>query len=259
MNAATEFDLGPLTWVKGEIDLALQRAEEALGQYEAGADGTPPLKFCRTHVHQVHGALAIVGLDGITQVTESLESLLTAIEDGRQVSDEAAVAAVHQALAGIRLYLDELMAGEKAREQKYQQVEALEKKRNALLAAINKRGDMIATPSIPDILGGLDKSFSSDVWLTDLGFTLGLGERKGAPPAPGAAAATGGNKAGGRLDLRGAARNYAAVYQFVEKFSSQPGVIQVQVVETLRNRKPDDSSVSFVVEAQLANAPGKKP
>jgi hypothetical protein len=31
MNAATEFDLGPLTWVKGEIDLALQRAEEALG------------------------------------------------------------------------------------------------------------------------------------------------------------------------------------------------------------------------------------
>ena len=30
MNAATEFDLGPLTWVKGEIDLALQRAEEML-------------------------------------------------------------------------------------------------------------------------------------------------------------------------------------------------------------------------------------
>ena len=154
---------------------------------------------------------------------------------------------------------DELMAGEKAREQKYQQVEALEKKRNALLAALNKREDMIATPSIPDILGGLDKSFSSDVWLTDLGFTLGLGERKGTPPAPGVAAASGGNKAGGRLDLRGAARNYAAVYQFVEKFSSQPGVIQVQVIETLRNRKPDDSSVSFVVEAQLANAAGKKP
>ncbi len=27
MSAATEFDVGPLTWVKGEIDLALQRAE----------------------------------------------------------------------------------------------------------------------------------------------------------------------------------------------------------------------------------------
>ena len=66
MNAATEFDLGPLTWVKGEIDLALERAEEAFGQYLAEADVTK-LKFCRTHVHQVHGALSIVGLDGITQ------------------------------------------------------------------------------------------------------------------------------------------------------------------------------------------------
>ena len=38
MNAATEFDLGPLTWVKGEIDLALERAAEALGQHEGRED-----------------------------------------------------------------------------------------------------------------------------------------------------------------------------------------------------------------------------
>jgi chemosensory pili system protein ChpA (sensor histidine kinase/response regulator) len=111
MNAPTEFDLGPLTWVKGEIDLALQRAEEALGQHEAGAAGTP-LKFCRTHVHQVHGALSIVGLDGVTQVTESIEALLTAIEDTSLASDAAAIAALRQAFSGVRLYLDDLMVGE---------------------------------------------------------------------------------------------------------------------------------------------------
>ncbi|MEN9477936.1 MAG: hypothetical protein RLZZ300_2077, partial [Pseudomonadota bacterium] len=111
MNAATEFDLGPLTWVKGEIDLALERAEEAFGQYLAEADVTK-LKFCRTHVHQVHGALSIVGLDGITQVTESLESLLEVIEDGRRTADEQPVSAIRQAITGIRAYLDELMAGE---------------------------------------------------------------------------------------------------------------------------------------------------
>jgi chemosensory pili system protein ChpA (sensor histidine kinase/response regulator) len=82
MNAATEFDLGPLTWVKAEIDLALGRAEQALGEYQLGGDATR-LKFCRTHVHQVYGALSIVGLDGVTQVTESLEALLLAIEEGR--------------------------------------------------------------------------------------------------------------------------------------------------------------------------------
>lgn len=95
MNAATEFDLGPLTWVKGEIDQALQRATDALAQHEAGGDKTP-LKFCRTHVHQVHGALAIVGLDGVTQVTESLELLLAAIEDGRQNVSENTSAVIRQ-------------------------------------------------------------------------------------------------------------------------------------------------------------------
>ncbi len=111
MNAATEFDLGPLTWVKGEIDLALERAEEALGHYVANADVTQ-LKFCRTHVHQVHGALSMVGLDGVTQVTESLESLLDAVEDGRVAAGEPVWGAVRSAMLGIRAYLDELMAGE---------------------------------------------------------------------------------------------------------------------------------------------------
>ena len=111
MNAATEFDLGPLTWVKGEIDLALERAEAAFGQYVAETDVTK-LKFCRTHVHQVHGALSIVGLDGITQVTESLEALLDALEEGRAALDDATVSAVGRAMAGVRAYLDELMAGE---------------------------------------------------------------------------------------------------------------------------------------------------
>lgn len=111
MNAATEFDLGPLTWVKSEIDLALERAETALAQSAAGADATQ-IKFCRTHVHQVHGALSMVGLDGVTQVTESLEGVLLAIEEGRQAPGDETAAVLHQALAALRQYLDELMAGE---------------------------------------------------------------------------------------------------------------------------------------------------
>ncbi|MCL2635677.1 MAG: Hpt domain-containing protein, partial [Betaproteobacteria bacterium] len=104
--------MGPLTWVKGEIDLALQRAVEALSQYAAGGDDTTPLKFCHTHVHQVYGALSIVGLDGVTQVVESLEVLLKAYEEGRQPADESGLATVRQVLANIRQYLDDLMVGE---------------------------------------------------------------------------------------------------------------------------------------------------
>ena len=80
MNAATEFDVGPLTWVKSEIDLALERADQALQQYiasvAAGAGDPTQLKFCRTHLHQVQGALTIVGLDGVTQFAEAVEAML---------------------------------------------------------------------------------------------------------------------------------------------------------------------------------------
>lgn len=111
MSAATEFDLGPLTWVKGEIDLALQRAEEALGEYAASGDATK-LKFCRTHVHQVHGALAIVGLDGVTRVTESIEALLLAMEEGRTSPETHGADVVREAFGALHEYLDALMLGE---------------------------------------------------------------------------------------------------------------------------------------------------
>jgi chemosensory pili system protein ChpA (sensor histidine kinase/response regulator) len=111
MNAATEFDLGPLTWVKGEIDLALQRAEQALDEYVASADRTQ-LKFCRTHVHQVHGALAMVGLEGVTLLTEATEALLAGMEDDRLPSGDAAITALRQTLGALHQYLDDLMAGE---------------------------------------------------------------------------------------------------------------------------------------------------
>jgi len=111
MNAASDFDLGPLTWVKGEIDLALERATEALGQHELSGDVTQ-LKFCRTHIHQVHGALSIVGLDGVTQVTESLEALLNSLEERRlQLTGEVATT-MALVMAALRKYLDDLIAGE---------------------------------------------------------------------------------------------------------------------------------------------------
>ena len=35
MNSPTDFDIGPLTWVKSEIDLALERGDKALQQFTA--------------------------------------------------------------------------------------------------------------------------------------------------------------------------------------------------------------------------------
>lgn len=116
MNAATEFDVGPLGWVKSEIDLALARADEALQRYTAstanGAGDLTEIKFCRTHLHQVQGALTIVGLDGVTQFAEALESLLVAIEQQNRPANPENIALIGRSLAAIHHYLDELIVSQ---------------------------------------------------------------------------------------------------------------------------------------------------
>jgi len=111
MNAATEFDVGPLTWVKSEIDLALERAAEALAQFATSGDATQ-VKFCRTHLHQVRGALAIVGLDGVTQFADALEALLGDIEQQKIAATPELAPLIKEALGAIRHYLDDLVNGE---------------------------------------------------------------------------------------------------------------------------------------------------
>ncbi|GHU26661.1 hypothetical protein AGMMS50256_04450 [Betaproteobacteria bacterium] len=116
MKAATEFDVGPLTWVKSEIDLALERAVSALDQFSAsvasGATDLTQIKFCCTHLHQVQGALTIVGLDGVTQFAEALEGLLEAIETGVHPLSESSIGLARKALGAIDQYLGGLVNGQ---------------------------------------------------------------------------------------------------------------------------------------------------
>jgi chemosensory pili system protein ChpA (sensor histidine kinase/response regulator) len=116
MNAPTDFDIGPLTWVKSEIDLALERAEQALQGFPADSPDAQgdrqQIRFCRTHLHQVQGALTIVGLDGVTQVAEAMEFLLEVLEKQQQPVDAAAVSLVHRSLTALRHYLDDLISGQ---------------------------------------------------------------------------------------------------------------------------------------------------
>ena len=91
MNATTDLHAGPLTWVKGEIDLALGRAGEAVAAARADQDRNGNLQFAQTHLHQVRGALSIVGLDGLTALTDALDRLLAELaRSERPYSDELA-------------------------------------------------------------------------------------------------------------------------------------------------------------------------
>ena len=111
MTARAEFDVGPLSWVKGEIDQALQRGQEALHAFAANNEDAAQLKSSRSHLHQAHGALSIVGLDGITCLSEELESLLAGIEKEASLRKTEIFALAERTFSGILAYLDQLMAG----------------------------------------------------------------------------------------------------------------------------------------------------
>ncbi len=116
MTATTEFDIGPLTWVKSEIDLALERAATALHEFTLSAKGAPEdftqLRFCRTHLHQVQGALTIVSLDGVTQFAEAVEALLVAVEQKQCKAANVVIPLAQRAIVALGHYLDDLMAGQ---------------------------------------------------------------------------------------------------------------------------------------------------
>src|SRR5437867_3994776 len=111
MTARADFDVGPLSWVKGEIDHAIQRAQEALRAFAANSGDAAQIKSSQSHLHQAHGALSIVGLEGITRVSEELEGLLAGIEKEASLRKSEIFRVVERALNGIRAYLDQLMAG----------------------------------------------------------------------------------------------------------------------------------------------------
>ena len=112
MRTAADFDLGPLTWVKSEIDQALEKSLASLRKHAANPGESNQIRFSQTHFHQAHGALQIVGLDGVTRLSEELDGLLGDIAKAGGAPKPEQLAAAERAFSGITAYLDQLLGGE---------------------------------------------------------------------------------------------------------------------------------------------------
>ena len=110
-NPAAGFDLGPLTWVKTEIDHSLAQARENLDKVGLLPAERAPVKYILTHLHQATGALAMVGLGAATRFNEELEKLVASIEACEALAVPERVGAAKRAIAAISDYLDGLLAG----------------------------------------------------------------------------------------------------------------------------------------------------
>ena len=107
------FDTGPLSWVIGEIGEALTRSKVALGEalmQEPEAQSTT-LRHAKTYLHQAHGALQIVDVDGVAIITETVEDLFDRFESGQLTLTDDSVHAIAHAYQALLEYLEELLAG----------------------------------------------------------------------------------------------------------------------------------------------------
>ena len=108
MTSVTDFDIGSLIWVKAEIDQALDQAAESF-QQQAGQPLESKLRFSLTHLHQVTGAINMVGLDALGKYSEELELSAQMIDRGDKALDTATAEVLSDAISAFKAYLDDLV------------------------------------------------------------------------------------------------------------------------------------------------------
>ncbi|MES2353765.1 MAG: Hpt domain-containing protein [Pseudomonadota bacterium] len=111
-TAGEEFDIGPLSWVKPEIELALRRADEGIRRFSVNPGDQEIARSTLAHLHQVSGALLMVGLEPIARVSEAVEKLIELLGHGDIASGPEITGAIRGAIAALSHYLEGLMRGD---------------------------------------------------------------------------------------------------------------------------------------------------
>ena len=111
MSALLDYDTGPLNWVRGDIDAALQAALGRIQAYSVDADLTNALRLARDDAHQVTGALQMVGLEGAATLAKALESCLADINENRLMSNDEVLRALRNAIEGLPRWVKDLADG----------------------------------------------------------------------------------------------------------------------------------------------------
>ncbi len=111
MSALLDYDTGPLNWVRGDIDAALQAALGRIQAYSVDADLTNALRLARDDAHQVAGALRMVGLEGAATLAGAMESCLADVNENRLPADDTLLRALRNAIEGLQRWVKDLADG----------------------------------------------------------------------------------------------------------------------------------------------------
>lgn len=108
-----QFDIGPLSWVMGEVRETISNAGKLLiaaTEQDAETQSTT-LLHAKSYLHQAHGALQIVDIDGVSIVTETIEDLIDRLHAGQLEINSANIEVISSAFHAILCYLEDLLSG----------------------------------------------------------------------------------------------------------------------------------------------------
>lgn len=108
-----QFDTGPLSWVMAEIREALTHADRLMLEVPEQGDDTrsTTLHHAKSYLHQAHGALQIVDIDGVSIVTETIEEIVDRLQKGQISVTSEPINVISDALNAVLRYLEDLLSG----------------------------------------------------------------------------------------------------------------------------------------------------
>lgn len=105
------FDIGPLSWVKDEIDQSLDHVVNHYQEVTKHPNNHETLRYALTHLYQVNGALDMVGLDGCKRYCSEIERVTAKLAAGEIAVDKSCMDALVLAVKTLSQYLQDLLNG----------------------------------------------------------------------------------------------------------------------------------------------------
>ena len=102
-----------LDWLIHEISETLKEARQSLESYVENPKDAARIRFCLTHIHQVHGSLQMVEFYGAAMLASEMEQLTQAMIAGTVANASEAQEVLMRAILQFPLYLDQVKATRK--------------------------------------------------------------------------------------------------------------------------------------------------
>jgi chemosensory pili system protein ChpA (sensor histidine kinase/response regulator) len=108
-----------LEWIRGELENTLHNAQVGLEAVSESADAATSMRTCLTAIHQVHGTLKMVQLEGPTQMAAEMEQVAQSLMNNSVTEVRLAQETLMQAILQLPTYLDRLHREQEDSEKNY--------------------------------------------------------------------------------------------------------------------------------------------